>query len=278
MRDSISTVFFVLIFLCFSCNFDFSKNRDHSVKRIMSLAPSLTHIILALDGPERLFAYTRYCGSICNNLNGRWIIDNPFGVSYEDVIKRDIDTIVTAGKHGELEELSQIGMGVYYFSLENINDIIYVIDRLGILLNRTKEAKILIRKIKDAVFHGPTYKDYIPSIIFLGRPSTELPSFLAGGKSYLTELLKAAGFKNLLNKLQRDYIELSPEIYFSFKPDVLFFVDQNINRPFIVHKKSSIGLFKNVDIVLLKSSIFARPGIEVINAVKLLRNLRKDYY
>lgn len=133
------------------------------------------------------------------------------------------------------ESMKQYDLNTYFFDTTNYTSFVNSIEELGGLINKEEEAKNLISELKSSVEDATSNKkdgeEPTVAILFGGGENF----MLATDSSYLGDLTKTVGAKNIVNELDSQvesaYIPFSLEQILAQNPDyVLRFAHGNIEE------------------------------------------------
>ncbi|MGH7564110.1 MAG: ABC transporter substrate-binding protein [Gemmatimonadota bacterium] len=243
--------------------------------RIVSLVPSVTETIVALDEAGRLIARTDYD-------RGRAVAGLPSvggGVdpSPEALVALQPDLVIawrSARGGGFREALRSAGIPVYSVSIEDTADVFRTFDRLGTLLGVSQAAGRLAGEVRDSLAAvaadrrpGPR-----PTVLFtlLGSPPRT-----AGPGTFVAQILDIAGGRLAFPDLRERWPEVSLEAIVERQPDVLIVpVDSTADPRALLAGRPGwrdlravrTGRVRGVD-----ADLFSRPGPRLAEAARELQ-------
>jgi ABC-type Fe3+-hydroxamate transport system substrate-binding protein len=189
----------------------------------VSLAPSLTDIVVAIGAADSLAAVSRYC-RLPDSL------DLPRVGAYHDP---DLEALILLKPSGlllanpmpELEErLVQLKIPCLRFPQDRITEIIGSVSRLGALLNHEAEAAVLVRNLEAPNQSAPCEGE-LPRVLIVASRASEAgpPSqiWCIGRGSWLSELLQAACAQNALADSRPALPLVSREGLMQIDPDLI---------------------------------------------------------
>ena len=161
--------------------------------RIVSLAPSLTEIIIALGAGERLIGVTAYCQDVPPDVQRFGGLE--FDV--EKILDLEPDLVLaieTEYQRRLLEVLTRQGVAVETQRAESIEDILTSLDLLGGRFDARERAADLRAEIERSLTPSP--ESPIPVLFVVERSSRTV----AGGGSFVNAMLHAAGMVNVFGE------------------------------------------------------------------------------
>ena len=245
--------------------------------RIVSLVPSTTEIIFALDAQNQLVARTDFCTwpPEAQNIPSVGGYDGKT-ISLERIVAFQPDLVCIADvMHNHLiQPLEALGIKVFLSTAQKLDQIYEEIMQLGHLTGHQEEAQKLVTQI-----HGEL--EEAQQLVTATQPAQQnlgtkvywevsaAPYFSPGKDSFITDLLVAMGLENIFGYVGQAYPQVNEEGIIASQPDYIFFPDYNFqgaagaraiaNRtgwqklPAVVH-----GRIFPVD-----SDLFSRPGPRV---------------
>lgn len=236
------------------------------IKRLVTLAPSLTNLVLELGAGDRLVGVTRFDDEpAVASLPRVGGYNDP---SLETIVRLAPDLVVcqpAPGNKGSVQAVAQAGIAVRFFGLETLADIRQTTLALGKLLDREDAASDLVSRIDEARRKARAAADKRPR-----RPKVALlvgidPLIAAGPGSFSHELLVDAGADNVVERSPQSWPHLSPERLLAQSPDAILLVD-------VEHGANPARLPESLrgKVVTLKNTGLLQPSSGVIGSLEEL--------
>ncbi len=187
--------------------------------RIISLVPSLTDAVAALDAAEDLVGVTKYCTS-----GAPEGIERVGGTKNPDVqrviaLRPDVVLVNTEENRSEdLDRLREAGLTVEEFYPRTVAEAAAMTRRLGEVVQRGAAAEPLAQAIENALTDGGATGTDRPRVMALTLIWRK-PWMGLGPQTYADDLLWQAGFGNVLSGFDEPYPTLDPS--FVLGPDVV---------------------------------------------------------
>lgn len=194
--------------------------------RIISLAPSITETLFALDLNDRIAGVTKFCDypdAACDKPR----IGGYYDPNFERIIELQPDLIITLPEHAEdRDKLSQLNTHCLTVDHSTTSGILQSITDIGQACNTPKQAELLRRRLSGTLDQIRTATNALPRprvLVSLGSPGTDGPNgriTICGPGSIYDELLTIAGGTNAY---QGDvpYPQLSGDGLASLAPDII---------------------------------------------------------
>ena len=248
-------------------------------RRVISLAPSITEIIYALEQGNRLTGVTRHSDY------PREATKLPRIGSY---VRLDIERIVAlnpdlciATKDGNpkaiIDRLESLKIPVYVVDPHNLDTILETILEIGTILNAGDRAKTLTTRMRTRIQRVKSrvaQVNYRPRVFFQIGIS---PIVSAGTDTFIHELIELAGGINLA-KGRIAYPRFSTEQVLAIEPEVFIITSMSRQAVFEQVKAEwrrwpNIPAVRDDRIFLVDSDLFDRPSPRLVSGLELLTRL-----
>jgi len=221
------------------------------VKRIVSLAPSLTETLYALGLQDKLVGDTDYCDYPADAAK-KHKVGGAINPNMEEVAALKPDVVLVVKSLNRLETvraLEQLGISVYSTDPHSVKDVIASMKRLSGVLGAQEAGDALVEKLEErlATVHAKLNGVEAKRVMFVVW--TE-PLQSVGEKTFIADVLKHAGAASVVESKQ-DWPKFSLEEAVRLQPDYLVFASDH-----------SEGVKNDVDALALK------PGWSLMDAVK----------
>ena len=232
------------------------------VHRIVTLAPSLTELVLALDARDRLVGVTRFDED--PRVGGLVRVGGFNDPEPETVIGLHPDLVLAQTgpeNRGPVEALARLGIPIEAFTLGTVEQIEGAIRGVGKLLGRAEQGDALARGIesrRERARKDGAGKKRVRALLVFGID----PLVVAGPSGYAGELLRDLGVENAAHGATRPFSRLSVEAAVRAGPDVLVLagVEPPKGRPLVP------GLDR-VRVAPLRSQALLHPGPRLAEAL-----------
>jgi iron complex transport system substrate-binding protein len=246
--------------------------------RVVSLAPSLTEIICAVDGLPLMVGRTRVC-DYPPEVAPVPIIGDFGDPSMELLLTAHPTLIIDLDLSDETvgSRLTQMGMNRQRVPCLHLDDIPRAIRQIGSLIGRSERAEPLAQSLTTEINR---LREFNRTLSKRPRVFIEIwndPLNTAGAGSYLSELVNLAGGTNIADEVDKDYFQVSPEWVIARNPEVIFCFYMTPNQEPGSFQLTRDG-WNGVDAVKNKcvfsgfdNNVVLRPGPRVLEAVSALR-------
>jgi ABC-type Fe3+-hydroxamate transport system substrate-binding protein len=245
-----------------------------SPKRIVSLVPSQTELLYDLGLEDRIVGITKFCVHPYHFKSTKTIIGGTKQVHFDKIKALEPDLIIANKEENTkemVEELRKI-CPVWVTDIVTIDDNLEMIASFGQLLNCRTEAQKWMDKINFA------YADFKATI--QDRPLKKVayfiwknPFMVAGGNTFINELLKLNKFQNIYESKGRyPEIELK-KIRLEGDPDLVFLSSEPF--PFKEEDAFEIGRFTHhAKTIFVDGEMFSWHGSRLVKAFEYFKSLQ----
>ena len=199
-----------------------------SPARIVSLVPSVTEVVFALGGEDRLVGVTDYC-DFPPAARAKPSVGGMVNPSLETIVALRPDLVI-ATDEGNREETLQlvrsVGIPVYVVHATRIAEMVDMVERVGLLVERPAAVPALIRGVQRriaAVRHVVAQRPR-RRVLYVLWPE---PLIVPGRSSIITELIELAGGESISARHGESYPRFSLEATVARAPEVIILADHS---------------------------------------------------
>jgi len=191
-------------------------------RRMVSLVPSVTELLFALEAGDRLVGRTDFCDfpPAARRIPS---VGGMVAPSLEAIVARGPDLVVATdagNRHETVARLVQIGIPVYLVHVHRLAEVWELAGRLAGLTGRPAAAPALVaglqarvRRVEEAVRARPR-----PRVLYVLWPE---PLIVPGREALVTELIGLAGGRSVTAGEPGDYPRFSLEAAVARAPEVI---------------------------------------------------------
>jgi iron complex transport system substrate-binding protein len=189
-------------------------------QRIVSLLPSLTETVCALDACARLVATDRFSNwpAAVTALPKVGGLDD---VQIEAIVRLKPDLVLLSRSQRIGERLAQLGVASFALDSERYASIARSVEALGALLGEPGRATLLEQRIDSEVetitARARAERHSTPSVYF----EVDRGPYAAGPSSFIGELLARLGARNIVDGSLGPFPKLNPEYVVRRDPDIV---------------------------------------------------------
>ncbi len=254
-------------------------NVPRNPRSIISLAPSITEIIFALNRENLLKGATLHCdypaGAKLLPRVGSYV-----GLDLEKIISLKPDLCI-AIKDGNpqhvIDRLASFGIPVYAVDPRNIDSVMNTILSIGGLLGADKRAEFLVKNMRLRIRHLTEMVAATPHKPRVFFQIGTAPVVSVGTRTYIHELILLAGGINVTAG-DTPYPSFSREQLIAFSPEIIIITSMEKSDAFEQvlaewNKWPQIEAVRNKRIYVADSDLFDRPSPRLIEGLELLVRL-----
>ncbi len=255
------------------------------VRRIVSLAPSLTETVYALGLQERLVGDTDYCDYPADAAK-KHKVGGAINPNMEEVASLKPDVVLVVKSLNRLETvraLEQLGIPVYATDPHTVNDVITSMKKLSGVLGADDAGARLDEKLEGRLAAVHEKLNGVPVKRVLFAVWTE-PLISVGRKTFIADVLEHAGATSVVESKQ-DWPQFSLEEAVRLQPEYLVFasshsetVKNDVEALAAKPAWSAMDAVKKRKIAIVSDAI-NRPGPRIVDAVEeLARQLHPELF
>jgi iron complex transport system substrate-binding protein len=245
--------------------------------RIVSLAPSITESLFAIGAGPALVGVTEYCNSppAAAHITRVGGMTSP---NLETILALRPD-LVLMSMEGNLQEdfsrFTRLNIPVVVTNPRSFEGIFRSLQLLGELTRRETAARALVDSLQRrlASVRLPATREPVGTLLFVSLQ----PPVVAGGKTFLHEILSAAGARNLGASAPGTYPALSREAILAADPDVIFVTSDLLPEGGDVTELfpewGSLRAVRQRRVYPIDPDMVSRPGPRAVDAVELISSL-----
>jgi iron complex transport system substrate-binding protein len=248
-------------------------------KRIVSLAPNITEILFRLGLDEEIVGVSIHC-NFPEKAKTKVRVGSYIRLDFEKIISLNPDLIIATGAgntRGMVDRLGELGFSTYVIYPKNFSDILENIVYIGQVVNREKEARLIIEGMKKRS------QRVIELIKGLPRPSVfiqigDAPIVTAGKGSFADDLIRLAGGENIAEKEKEVYPRFGMEEILKRSPEVIVISSMNPKGDYqkILQEWSrwkTIPAVRDGRVHIMDSDLIDRPSPRIIEGLEELARI-----
>lgn len=237
-------------------------------RRIVSMIPSLTEILFALDLGEKVVGVTNWCNYPAAALDVEKIGD-AFTPNAEMIISLEPDVVISprgSGVEEILGLLAENGIASLMFDPKTMDAINETIIKVAQVAGVEERGRQLAQKLSA---ERQAFEAKVQKIDPAARPSvfvlldTEY-IFTVGDGEYLSEMIEAAGGRNAASGYGEGYPLLSEEILFELDPDIIICTFPMSEQVLAKAAWQELAAVKNGRVYDVDGDLVSRPGPRVV--------------
>lgn len=254
-------------------------------KRIVSLAPNITEILFSLGLDEEIVGVSIHC-NFPEKAKSKLKIGSYINLDFERIISLNPNLIIGTGAGNTREmvdRLERLGFPTFVIFPKNFYDILKSIGHIGEIVDRKREAKMILEGMKKRSQRVVHLTQGLPRprvFIQIG----DAPIVTVGKGSFADDLISLAGGENIARHEKERYPRLGIEEILKRSPEIIVISSMNPKGDYqkIIQqwgKWKSIPAVKNGRIHLIDSDLVDRPSPRIIMGLEeLARIIHPDQF
>lgn len=248
---------------------------DHPVERIVSLQPSTTELLFAIGAGDRVVGRSRWDEYPPAALAVPSVGD-AIDPNIEAIAARDPELVVvypSTANQQAMQRLAGLGIATLSLRLDALGSVARATRILGRVTGRTEHADSVAmaftRWLDSARAAAPTTG---PGVVIV---SWDNPPIVIGGESFLSELLRLAGARNVFADIDAPSAQVTIETVANRNPQLLLYISEGDGVPdfFARPEWRVVDAVRERRVVHARGSAFSWPSPRAPEAVARLRAL-----
>jgi iron complex transport system substrate-binding protein len=245
-------------------------------KRIVSLAPNITEILFSLDLDEEIVGVSIHC-NFPEKAKSKDRVGSYISLDFEKITFLKPDLIIATGvgnTRDMVDRLEKLGFQTYVIYPKNFGGILQSIGHIGQVVNREKEARVIIEEMRKRSQRVVELTKGLP------RPKVfiqigDIPIVTVGRGSFADDLIRLAGGENIAGNEKGVYPRFGMEEILKRSPEVIVISSMNPKGDYqkILQEWTrwkTIPAVKNGRIHLIDSDLLDRPSPRIIDGLEEL--------
>lgn len=247
-------------------------------RRIVSLIPSVTEILYALGGEDRLVGVTDYC-DFPPAARQKPSVGGMITPSLEAIValKPDLVVATTDGNRQDtVEQLQRLKVPVYLVSANRLAEVMEVIARLGELSGRREAVTPLMTRLEQRIRAVTKTVEPLPRprVLYVLWPE---PLIVPGRGAIVNELIHLAGGESITAGDPGTYPRFGLEAAVARAPQVIVLADHGSGRGPILREKwerlTSLPALRAGRIHSVDGNLLHRYGPRLVDGLEQLARL-----
>jgi iron complex transport system substrate-binding protein len=233
LRALLATLFLILATTFGGCNQNPTRTAPHTAlntacKRIVSLSPSVTEVLYALNLGVQVAGVTRYC-KYPKAARAKPQVGGYVDPDTEALLRLKPDLVILRGEQIQLShQLTALGFLVLPVDHQTVPGILTSIDVVGKTCHREAQARELHQQLQQeidsiaATLKQASSRPKVLVVLDRNVQSEKLKwAFVAGEDGFYNQLVKMAGGRNVLPSNKKGFLQISAEGILRLNPDVI---------------------------------------------------------
>lgn len=240
--------------------------------RIVSLTPNLTEILFALGAGKRIVGVTR------NDSYPPEVKSLPkvggMEVDWEGLLrlKPDVTVLDSELNKDQLARLQQLGLKTSGFRSQSLKGLREAVTGLAAEVGEEARGKVLLAELDSALAGARTRAQgwrHRPKVLveIWGEPL-----MTAGGKTYVDEVISAAGADNACAAWVGEYPTISTEKLLELDPEVIILITLDVEKARNLPGWSSLQAVKTHRVFKIAEDLMVRPTLRLPKAVAQIQD------
>jgi vitamin B12 transport system substrate-binding protein len=190
--------------------------------RVLSLAPSISRVLIALDARDLIVGVDRYSHAL-PGLEGIASLGGLFSPDLERAVELRPTlalAVATAQQRAFLDRLEQRGVRVLTIDAHGLDEVLASFERIGEAVGRGEAGRALAARVAGDL-ESLSRESAARSPVAVAMVVERDPLYVVGGGSFVNDLISLAGGRNVFADLREPYPRVSLEALADRAPEVL---------------------------------------------------------
>lgn len=250
------------------------------LESVVSLAPSVTEIVCALDLCDKLIGVD-VASNYPDEVTKKAIVTNyDMSINKELILSLDPELVIISELTAvdQVKQLEDMGLTVYYLkNPKTLDDLDSYFMKVGEVTGHEEQAEELIAEMKNriAVVDETIAGATTHPLVFYELDATDVSKpWTASSGTFIDELITRAGGKNVAADLKGEWVQISLEALIRSNPEIIILGDSNygITPESVIERPGwdVLSAVKNKKIYPINSDIGSRPSPRLVDALEIL--------
>lgn len=244
--------------------------------RIVSLSPSNTEIVFALELADAVVGVTDYC-NYPPEVEAKARVGGFSTPNLELILELEADLVLAGSLHEELiPRLEEMGVPVLVLAPASLADVYASLMLVAEVTGSTERGEFLVADMKERVGRvqavlGSLSEDEKVAVYYEVYSD---PLMSAGAGTLISEIITLAGGRNIFADVAEQYPKVSAEIVVERQPQVILFPDYHGSAEIMAEQMTerpgweSIPALRENRAYAVHDDAFGRPGPRVVDAIE----------
>jgi|GEM_PF-360701 len=251
---------------------------EQAPQRIVSLAPSITETLFALDSGNKIVGVTDAC-DYPEEAQSKPSVGGYFMTNLEAIVAQDPDLVLADGHDPVCTQLESLGITMVVLQPQDFAGIFGSIELVGEVTGKETEAERLINDMKThmaAICAKTASVSEKPTVFYEIDGSDPSKPWTVGRDSFIHTLITLGGGDNMVTVSQA-YLQISLEAIVDADPAIIILGDHPWVLPEDVMNRSGawqeITAVKNEAIYPINVDLVSRPGPRIVDGLEQMATI-----
>lgn len=248
---------------------------SHPAERVVSLAPSITETLFAVDAGTQVVGVTDYC-NFPAEARTKPRVGGVINPAIETIVglKPDLVIMTVEGNdRRDFDKLQELGLTVFVTNPRSLEGILASIEDVGALTGRADTAHRLVQRLRARA------RQIAERVAGLPKPSVLMivsvqPLIVVGRGNFIAEVLERAGGRNAALSAVSSFPVYSREAVLKDDPDMFIFtcavLPDSTELVQLFPEWSNLKAVRRGAVFHIDADIISRPGPRIVEALEIL--------
>lgn len=242
-------------------------------KRIISVVPSQTELLIDLGINDELAGITKFCIHPADKVTQKTRVGGTKTLNLNTIHGLQPDLIIANKEENTREQIEELQRyyPVHITDIITLPDALNMIREVGVLVGKGPEAAQIAQQIETSLYAPTFLSPSPPTVAYL---IWRKPYMVAANDTFINAMLERAGFQNAFANRTR-YPEITPADLQTAHPDLIFLSSEPY--PFKAkHIAELQEICPSARILLVDGEVFSWYGSRLLRASDYFRNLHNE--
>ena len=241
-------------------------------KRIISLVPSQTELLFDLGLEEEVVGITKFCVRPSRWFRNKTRVGGTKTIHLDRIHDLQPDLILANKEENDFQQITSLmaDYPVCVSDVKTLEDALEMIRGIGALTGKGITAHQMAATIQQQFNKLPALNHFRSALYFVWRA----PYMVAGGDTFINQMMHFAGYKNLMEQEAR-YPEISSKMLKNLAPEVILLPTE----PFPFKEKHRLEfeeLFPGSTVKFVDGEVFSWYGSRLLYAANIFEKERSE--
>jgi ABC-type Fe3+-hydroxamate transport system substrate-binding protein len=252
---------------------------EKTPQRIISLVPSQTELLADLGLEKEVVGITKFCIHPESWFRNKTRIGGTKNFNFEKIAALQPDLIIGNKEENEKEQIEELMKmyPVWMSDIKTLEDAYVMMNAIGKITNKKSEAEYIVKNIATAFsnFESSNSRIIKSSNKKVAYFIWKNPWMVAGHDTFINEMLKLCGWKNVFSEMESRYPEISLHDLAEKSPELILLSSEPY--PFKEkHVTELKAILPNAKIITVDGELFSWYGSRLLKSPHYFLELQKS--
>ena len=248
--------------------------QQYPLKRIISLVPSQTELLHDLGLEEEVIGITKFCVYPQSWFKTKERMGGTKTVNIQKIKELKPDLVLANKEENVKEQIEALETvaPVWVSDINNVEDALQMIERVGELTDKSEKSKVIIQNIQYAFSKLQTVNYKLQTVYLIWQH----PYMTVGGDTFINDMLNKCGLQNMFENEKR-YPHITTEQLVALQPQLVLLSSEPF--PFKQKHADEIkALLPKTKVLLVDGEMFSWYGSRMLYTTQYFKELMNKIF